>query len=72
MGKASDSGENSLASDRIAIDHVSAAEYVAEMLHSMRHVALRTELVFLAYLLEVARHEALAVASGEDPSRFTG
>ena len=72
MGKAFDSGEKLLASDRIAIDHVSAAEYVAEMLHSMRHVALQTELVFLAYLLEVARHEAVAVASGKEPSRLIG
>ena len=72
MGKVSESGENSLVPDHLAIGKEAAAEYVAEMLHSMHHVALRTELLFLAYVLEVARQEAMAIASGKEPSRLIG
>ena len=70
MGKASDSGDQSSAPQQVPVDQEAAAEYVAEMLLSLRQVATRAELLFLTYLLEVAREEAAAVASGEEPTRL--
>ena len=70
MGKASDSGDHSSAPHQVTVDQEAAAEYVADMLLSLRHVTVRAELLFLTYLLEVAREEAAAVASGEEPTRL--
>ncbi len=44
--------------------HTEAAEYIAEMAAGLREIAKQANMDFLAYLLDMAYHEAFAKNSG--------
>jgi hypothetical protein len=48
------------------ITHQEAAEYIASMLEGLHRVAKGAEMSFLAYLIEMAKDEAVSLKRGQN------